>query len=250
VFSYGSAQFYGSTGAIKLNRPVVAITPTAGDQGYWLVASDGGIFSFGDAGFYGSIPGLGISPAGSRAPHSLNAPIIGMVPSVGDNGYFLVASDGGVFAFGGAKFEGSCPGIGGCPGGAADAVVPDASGNGYWVVTAAGYVTSFGDAAAYGSPGPLGEPVAAAVRSWDGNGYYILYPDGVVYAYGDAVNYGSANGEVGGSNPASTIFTTSDGAGYWIVSSNGSVLTFGDAPYDGGTNNLHLNGNIIAGTGW
>ena len=27
--------------------------------GYWLAASDGGVFAFGDAGFYGSIPGLG-----------------------------------------------------------------------------------------------------------------------------------------------------------------------------------------------
>ena len=78
-------------------------------QGYWLVASDGGIFSFGNAGFYGSIPGLGLAPAGSGLPHSLNAPIIGMVPSADGNGYFMVASDGGVFTFGDAKFEGSCP---------------------------------------------------------------------------------------------------------------------------------------------
>ena len=39
-----------------LQRPVVGITPTVDDGGYWLVASDGGIFAFGDAGFYNSIP--------------------------------------------------------------------------------------------------------------------------------------------------------------------------------------------------
>ena len=43
---------------------------------------------------------------------------------------------------------------------------------------------------------------------------------------------------------------TSDGGGYWIVSANGSVITEGDAPYEGGANSLHLNGAIIAGTGW
>ena len=250
IFTFGSAQFYGSTGSIHLQRPEVSITPTSNDGGYWLVASDGGIFSFGDAGFYGSIPGLGLAPAGSGLPHSLNAPIVGMVPSADGGGYFMVGADGGVFTFGDAKFEGSCPGIGGCPGGAAVAVMPDSTGNGYWVVTAGGYVTPFGDAASPGEPGPLSEPVVSAVRSYDGNGYYLLYPNGVVYNFGDALNYGSANGEVGGFNPATTIFTTADGDGYWIVSANGSVITEGDAPYEGGANSLHLNGAIIAGTGW
>ena len=218
--------------------------------GYWLVASDGGIFSFGNAGFYGSIPGLGLAPAGSGLPHSLNAPIVGMVPSADGNGYFMVGADGGVFTFGDAKFEGSCPAIGGCAGGAAVAVMPDSTGNGYWVVTAGGYVTPFGDATSPGEPGRLSEPVVSAVRSYDGNGYYLLYPNGVVYNFGDALNYGSANGEVGGYNPATTIFTTANGDGYWIVSANGSVITEGDAPYEGGANSLHLNGAIIAGTGW
>jgi hypothetical protein len=36
----------------------------------------------------------------------------------------------------------------------------------------------------------------------------------------------------------------------WIVSANGSVFAYGDAPNDGGMGGLHLNGAIIAGTGW
>ena len=127
IFSFGSAQFYGSTGGLTLQRPVVGIVPTADHGGYWLDASDGGVFSFGDTQFYGSIPGLGLNPAGSGMPNSLNAPIVGMVPSHDQGGYFMVASDGGVFAFGDAHFAGSCPGIGGCSG-AAVAVMPDASG--------------------------------------------------------------------------------------------------------------------------
>ena len=101
------------------------------------------------------------------------------------------------------------------------------------------------------SPGEPGTPgVVAAVRTYDGGGYYLLYANGAVYSAGDAINYGSAVGDVGGFNPATTIFTTADGAGYWIVSANGSVITEGDAPYEGSANTLHLNGAIIAGTGW
>ena len=155
IFSFGSAQFYGSTGSLKLQRPVVGIVPTKDDAGYWLDASDGGIFAFGDTQFYGSIPGLGLHPAGSGLPNSLDAPIVGMVPSNDDGGYFMVASDGGVFAFGDAHFAGSCPGIGGCSG-AAVAVMPDASGNGYWLVTKTGNVYTFGDAPNYGAPGTPG----------------------------------------------------------------------------------------------
>ena len=67
IFSFGDAKFYGSTGAMTLNRPIVGMAATATGRGYWLVASDGGIFSFGDAKFYGSTGAM-----------SLNRPIVGM----------------------------------------------------------------------------------------------------------------------------------------------------------------------------
>ncbi len=144
IFTFGSANFYGSTGSLKLNRPVVGITPVQGDLGYWLVASDGGLFAF-NAGYFGSIPGLGILPAGSPGPGKhLNAPIVGVVPSATGQGYFMVASDGGVFAFGDALYEGSCPGIGGCLG-AGVGVAPDGTGKGYWLVTSSGHVYTFGE---------------------------------------------------------------------------------------------------------
>jgi hypothetical protein len=72
------------------------MAPTADGKGYWLVASDGGIFSFGDAVFYGSTGGL-----------SLNKPVVGMAPTADGKGYWLVASDGGIFSFGDAVFYGS-----------------------------------------------------------------------------------------------------------------------------------------------
>ncbi|HEY3943058.1 MAG TPA: IPT/TIG domain-containing protein, partial [Acidimicrobiales bacterium] len=250
IFSFGSAQFYGSTGSMSLQRPVVGITPTADRSGYWLVASDGGTFAFGDAGYYGSLPGLGYAPAGSPGNvKKLAAPIVGIVPSASGSGYFMVAADGGVFAFGDAAFEGSCPGIGGCSG-TAVAVTPDASGKGYWLVTATGHVYAFGDAPYYGAPGPQTVPVTSAVRTPDGRGYWILFANGAVAGYGDAANLGGPVGVVGGANAAAAILTTADGGGYWVVSAAGAVYAYGDAVNDGGMGGGHLNAPIIAATGW
>ena len=53
-----------------LNQPIVGMAATPDGKGYWLVAADGGIFSFGDAGFYGSTGSL-----------VLNEPIVGMAPT-------------------------------------------------------------------------------------------------------------------------------------------------------------------------
>ncbi len=249
IFAFGSAQFHGSTGSLTLQRPVVGITPTADRAGYWLVASDGGVFAYGDAGFYGSLPGLGLAPAGtSGSVPKLSAPIVGMVPSSDGGGYYMVASDGGVFAFGDAHFAGSCPGIGGCQGSAV-AVMTDTSGNGYWLVTSTGNVYTFGDAAYYGAPGSQGSPVTSAVRTPDGAGYWILLANGTVYSYGDARYLGGASG-LGGIDPATAIFATADGGGYWVATANGAVNNYGDAPNDGGMATAHLNAPIIAATGW
>ena len=229
---------------------MVGITPTSDRGGYWLVASDGGIFAYGDSGFFGSLPGLGIAPAGtSGAVRKLNAPIVGMVPSADGGGYFMVGSDGGVFAFGDARFAGSCPQIGGCDAPAV-AVMPDATGNGYWVVTSVGSVYSFGDAPYYGAPGAQSVAATYAVRTPDGKGYWILFSNGVVAGYGDAGDLGGPLGAVGGSDPASAIFTTSDGGGYWVASAGGAVYDFGDAPNDGSMAGQHLNAPIVAATGW
>jgi hypothetical protein len=67
IFSFGNAVFYGSTGAMTLNKPIAGMEPTGDGQGYWLVASDGGIFAFGDATFLGSEGG-----------QPLNQPVVGM----------------------------------------------------------------------------------------------------------------------------------------------------------------------------
>src|ERR1700735_492688 len=62
IFSFGDAQFFGSTGAIHLNKPIVSMAATPDGGGYWLMASDGGVFAFGDAPFDGSSAGASLSP--------------------------------------------------------------------------------------------------------------------------------------------------------------------------------------------
>lgn len=94
VYAFG-ATYAGSAARLSLAAPIVGIasTPTFG---YWLVASDGGIFSYGDARFFGSAGGV-----------RLNQPVVAIAPSPTGHGYLLVASDGGIFTFGDARFRGS-----------------------------------------------------------------------------------------------------------------------------------------------
>ena len=61
VFAFGDAAFYGSTGAISLNKPIVAAAATPSGRGYWMFASDGGVFTFGDAAFLGSLGRTGVA---------------------------------------------------------------------------------------------------------------------------------------------------------------------------------------------
>ena len=63
IFSYGDAAFFGSTGGLTLNQPIVGMIGTRDGGGYWLVASDGGVFNYGDALFSGSAASLRISDA-------------------------------------------------------------------------------------------------------------------------------------------------------------------------------------------
>ncbi|MEO6121649.1 MAG: SpoIID/LytB domain-containing protein [Acidimicrobiales bacterium] len=148
IFSFGAARFRGSTGATKLNKPIVAMAPTPSGGGYWLVASDGGIFAFGDAVFRGSTGAI-----------TLNQPIVAMATTPSGGGYWLVASDGGIFSFGDALFLGSLPSV--AAPGPARAIQATASGQGYLIATEAGKVHSFGDAPYLGD-------VAAAVPGYSG----------------------------------------------------------------------------------
>ena len=183
----GSMALSGATSAgaadVVLNAPIVALAATPDGHGYWEVAADGGVFAFGDAGFYGSIGG-----------QHLTAAVVGAASTPDGHGYWEVAADGGVFAFGDAAFYGS---IGGQHLNAAVvglAATPD--GHGYWEAAADGGVFGYGDAGFYGSIGGqhLNAAVVGLAATPDGHGYWEVAADGGVFGYGDAGFYGSLGG--------------------------------------------------------
>jgi hypothetical protein len=57
------------------------MAPTPDGAGYWLVAADGGVFTFGDAGYYGSSAGTGVTA-------------LGLVVDPAATGYAVVTSSG------------------------------------------------------------------------------------------------------------------------------------------------------------
>jgi hypothetical protein len=145
------------------------VAPTADGGGYWLVASDGGIFAFGDATFYGSMGGI-----------PLNEPVVGMAATADGGGYWLVASDGGIFAFGDAPYVGSMGGR------------------------------------------PLAAPIVGMAAGQGGVGYWLVGSDGGIFAFGVPF-YGSAAGRA---QVPSTGLIDSNAGGYVIILSNGSVLPY------------------------
>jgi hypothetical protein len=107
-------------------------------------------------------------------------------------GYWLVASDGGVFAFGSARYIGS-PSRGQTP----EAVVglaPTFDGGGYWLATAGGHVYSYGDAAPGNEDSRPSAAVVAITGTADGKGYWMVTTRGGIYTYGDALYAGSTSG--------------------------------------------------------
>jgi hypothetical protein len=207
--------------------------------GYRLVASDGGIFSFGNAVFDGSAGGI-----------HLNAPIVGMAatPSAtatpGGNGYWMVASDGGIFNYGVAGFHGSAGGI--HLNRPVVGMAPTASGGGYWLVASDGGIFNYGDASFHGSAGGihLNSPIVGMAATPDGGGYWMVASDGGIFNYGDASFHGSAGG-IHLNSPIVGMAATPDGGGYWLVAADGGIFTYGDAAFDGSAGGIHLNHPIV-----
>jgi len=173
IFTYGNAQFYGSTGSLRLNKPVVGIASTPDGGGYWLVASDGGIFAFGDAPFYGSMGG-----------RPLNKPVVGMAPDYATGGYWLVASDGGVFSFN-APFYGSTGSLT-----LAQPIVgmeAPPNGSGYRFVASDGGVFCFNvpfEGALAGQPDPNHYLPVVGMAASGSNGYWLATAVGAVARFG------------------------------------------------------------------
>ncbi len=267
-------------GGIDCVRVITAASPSTspgtvgGTSGYTEVASDGGLFDFGNP-FYGSMGGRPLNDPmvsgaqvtgqpgywtvasdggifsfgdagfyGSMGGQHLNAPIVGMASTPDGLGYWLVASDGGIFDYGDAGFYGSrggkhlnAPIVG-------MASTPD--GKGYWLVASDGGIFTYGDAAFFGSTGSLrlNKPVVGMASTPDGLGYWLVASDGGIFDYGDASFYGSMGGKPL-NEPMVAIEPTGDGLGYWTIASDGGVFSFGDATFLGSMGGKPLNEPVV-----
>ena len=212
LFPYGDFADLGDESGVALNRPMVGISARPGG-GYYFVAADGGIFSYG-APFLGSMGG-----------RTLNAPMVGMACTPTGNGYWTVAADGGIFTFGDAQFHGSMGGSHLNQPIVGMAATP--SGNGYWCVASDGGIFAFGDAPFHGSMGgqPLNKPVVGMAATPSGNGYWFVAADGGVFAFGDAPFDGSMGGQQL-NKPVVGMAAPRSPAGYWLVAADGGIFSF------------------------
>ena len=202
-----------------LNKPVVGMAATSDGGGYYEVASDGGVFSYGDATFYGSTGSI-----------RLNQPIVGMAVMPGGGGYWLVAADGGIFSFGGPRST------------AAPAASAQQAGrrhgghrerHGYWLVASDGGIFSYGDASFYGSTGP--PPQQADHQHDHRTGRCRLLPGGLGRGHLQLRHRAllrlarrpdhQASGRRRRSHPTDN--------GYWFTDTAGLVSNFGSANYYG-----------------
>ena len=216
VATFGTAVCYGAMTGTHLNKPIVGMAVDPATGGYWLVATDGGIFSF-NAPFHGS----------TGAIH-LNRPIVGMAATADGSGYWFVAADGGVFSYN-AHFYGSTgsiklnrPIVG---------MAVDPATGGYWLVATDGGIFSF-HAPFFGSTGAevLNKPIVGMAALSSGSGYRLIASDGGVFTY-RAPFYGST-GNIKLNRPIITGIDDPATNGYWLIASDGGVFSY-RAPFYG-----------------
>lgn len=118
------------------------------------------------------------------------APIVGLVPTRTDRGYYLVGSDGGVVAFGTAPCLGSLPSVGVVT----DSIIGIAatpSGSACWLVASTGTLYAFGSAKQLGTAKNLSSPVSAIAGTPSGGGDWITTVNGTVRSAGNAKGFGT-----------------------------------------------------------
>ena len=181
------------------------------------MASDGGIFTFGDA-------GSTVQPEPSTSTADRRD---GADPDGG--GYWLVASDGGIFTFGTRSSIGWT--------GAIHLNKPIVA---WWRLPTVGLLVGgvgrrdlqLRQRAFFGSTGAmhLNQPIVGMAATPDGGGYWFVASDGGS-SFGDASS--TARREHSSEKPVVGMASSPDGRGYWLVASDGGIFNYGDAPFLG-----------------
>gem|GEM_PF-3583284 len=268
TFGPGGTPFFGSLGGAPTAAEIISMVVTPTRLGYYLVAKDGRVATFGDAqsspllstpvkandiyvGMAGTPSGGGYWTVGadggvfafgdaqfrgSLGDKKLNNAIVGVARRPQNDGYWLVGADGGVFTFGNAPFKGSLgdtklnkPILG---------ILATHTGNGYWLFATDGGVFAFGDAQFFGSLPGLGievggtgqpKPIVGMTARPNSDGYWLVGGEGKLYRFGNAQSFGDMTGGGPPQNPVVGIASTKSGNGYWILAADGGIFTYGDA---------------------
>ena len=218
-----------TTTAPQVTPTTAPVDSTPTQTGYWMVGSDGRVYSFGDAKGYGDA---------SLAP---GAQAVDIEPTPSGNGYWIIDDQGHVFAKGDAKAFGDVSRSILTPVEVITSLSSTKSGNGYWVFTSVGRAIPFGDAVFYGDmrDTKLNGPVLDSIPTASGNGYYMVASDGGIFSFGDAVFKGSMGGKPL-NKPVQSLVPDGDGSGYWLVASDGGIFAF-EAPFKGSMGAVKLN---------
>ena len=174
VFDFGDAGFYGSTGGIPLNAPVVGMADTPSTNGYWLVASDGGIFDYGDAALL-RLHGRA-APQQAHRRHGRHARRARLLAG-GLRRRHLQLRRRALLRLHRRRSRSTSPSW---------AWPPRPDGGGYWLVASDGGIFAFGDAQFYGSTGSmhLNSPIVGMAAGPGGSGYWLVAADGGIFTYG------------------------------------------------------------------
>ena len=277
---FASPPTFGCSSAAVAEVPFVTGalgTSVIQSPAYRMVASDGGIFDFGQSKFYGSTGNIHLTQPivatastgdqkgyyelaadggvftqgdakfwGSMGGKKISAPIVGMVTDPYNGGYVLIGADGAAYPFGPdippipagqVPAHLAAPIVGVGSGGSSSGIVLAASDGGVFTVNGAPY---------YGSMGGkhLNQPIVGIASTPDGGGYWLVAKDGGIFTFGDAKFYGST-GAIKLNQPIVGMEATPDGGGYWLVAKDGGIFAFGDAKFQGSMGGTKLNQPVV-----
>ena len=212
VYHSSGAGWYGSPYASRVGTSsIVGMASTANGRGYWLVASSGRVYAYGDA---AALPALAHAH-----------PIKGIVADP-SGGYWLYTAYGNVYYSSGAGWYGS-PYASRVATSSIVGMASTANGRGYWLVASSGRVYAYGDAAALPALAHA-HPIKGIVADPSG-GYWLYTAYGNVYYSSGAGWYGSPYASRVGTSSIVGMASTANGKGYWLVDSAGNVYPYGDA---------------------